>query len=82
MVKLWGKSGIDKIIDLTNKIIVGVIPVEWEISTITLSNDVKKKVMLHERQLYRAEINKCLLTEFPGMLLCGRKGLLSRCIGM
>ena len=39
-------------------------------------------MILQDRKLKWAEINKYILTEFLGMLLGGRKCLFSQCIGM
>ena len=34
MAKVVGEAGVDMITDLVNQIIVGVIPSEWELSTL------------------------------------------------
>ena len=51
MVKTTGEAGVDMITDLANQIIVGVIPVEWELSTIV--NCYKGKENSLERENYR-----------------------------
>ena len=41
IVKMAGETGVGTITDLINQILVGVIPAEWELSTIT--NCYKRK---------------------------------------